>query len=363
MQYIRQKGTNDVFAIINGGAYHVDEAYAKANNVFAQVQDVPYRIDTKYPLSGPIQNAVQSTLEKPKTAADTNLGGSDPANPPSNTGGAAPVEDTDLSKSGKYVQTDNGDVYDTTTNQKIDQTTFQNLHLNSALIPKVPQAPGGTSTTGSSVDFNNPKWYQTFGITDAMWGQLDPATQSFVKSTASLVQTQYDQGVVNASINADLLNKAMTAAASDPDIKAKYGDALTIAQQDLQKNLALINTSYASQDQITRATQAKEKKDLAETEAAAGRTYSGFRKQAEDLLATNQSGVITSAKSQLQQKLNTLGSSLESTYGTAGLSKFDPISAGGLDYTPYGGITGSEAASKKADIEAKGLSTFNNEKL
>src|SRR3990167_5405491 len=56
-QYIRQKGDNKVFAIINGGAYYVDYDYALKNNVFPQVQEVSYRVDTKYPLSGPIRNA------------------------------------------------------------------------------------------------------------------------------------------------------------------------------------------------------------------------------------------------------------------------------------------------------------------
>ena len=57
-QYLRQKGTNDVFLIgSDGGAYKVDEQYALANNVFPQVKEVDFRIDTKYPLSGPVANA------------------------------------------------------------------------------------------------------------------------------------------------------------------------------------------------------------------------------------------------------------------------------------------------------------------
>ena len=70
-QYLRQKGTNDVFAIgSSGGAYKVDHDYAIKKKVFPQVQEVNFRIDQKYPLSGPVRN--MSTVAP--TTGNRNIG-------------------------------------------------------------------------------------------------------------------------------------------------------------------------------------------------------------------------------------------------------------------------------------------------
>lgn len=203
----------------------------------------------------------------------------------------------------------------------------------------------------------------SYGITPDLWAQLDPGTQAFVESAAKVVQGQYNQGAINVSVNADLLNKAMAAAATDPDIKAKYGDSFAMAQADLSNNLAYINADYAQSMGITLAQQEQAKKTLSEQEAEAGRAYSGFREQAKGLLEKEQSGVIESAKRQLQQQVQKAGSAYESAFGTSALQGYGTIGAGGQTYAPVGGITGTEPLAEKQDIYSKGQSIFAAERL
>ena len=74
MQYIRQKGTNEVYAIDNGGAYYVDFNYATANNVFPQVQEVDYRIDQKYPIAGNVSQ-ISTSRDSSQSGADLGVTG------------------------------------------------------------------------------------------------------------------------------------------------------------------------------------------------------------------------------------------------------------------------------------------------
>lgn len=218
-----------------------------------------------------------------------------------------------------------------------------------------PNIPSGT---GTPFDPN------TYGISQNDWNNLGSGGQAFVQSLTNFLQGQYDQGLANVSINADLLNKAMTAAQSDPDIKAKYGDSLSLAQADLQKNLSLINQNYGQQLTQEEQVAQQQQKDLSNQQAAAGKAYSGFRAQAKQLLDTQQSGIIQSTKSQLQSSLNQLGSSLEGQFGTQALqNKFAPISAVGQNYSAAGNITGSQPLAQKADVFNKGLSIYDSEKL
>lgn len=236
------------------------------------------------------------------------------------------------------------------------------VSFNQAKTGQVDGVTGGNGTS-SSIDFNAPDWYKSAGLTDDMWNALDPSAQAFVESTYQLLQGQYDQGLANVSINSDLLNKALVSAATDPNIISKYGDALKLNQTGLQNTLALIDQDYAQSTGLRSAKQEAERKSLAEQQSEAGRAYSGFRQSAERQLATEQGAVIASSRRDLQSKLNQLGQGLEQTYGTSGLGQFSSIQAGGLAYQPAGGITGTEAGQKQADIEARQAQIFNRERL
>jgi len=282
-QYLRQKGTSEVYAIVDGGAYYVPYDYALANNVFPQVKDIPNRVDQQYPISGNINTLPKETSTTPNT-------------------------------------------------------------------PTTPTTP--------TTPFNP----TTYGITPELWNNLSPGQQALIESMSSTARDQWMAGQLDVSINQDLLNKALARAQSDPDIVAKYGDALIADQAGVQRSLNYIGAEYTQQKDLTAIQQEQDRMKLAETEAEAGRAYSGFREQAKQRLASEQSGVIESSRRTLQQQLEQTGQSLEKFYGTSGLSQFGPITAGGETYTPMGGITGSLAAQKRADILSKQAQIFNLEK-
>jgi hypothetical protein len=202
-----------------------------------------------------------------------------------------------------------------------------------------------------------------FGIDPAVWKTLTPADQAFAESTAKLVQDQYNAGQANVSINQDLLNKALQSAQNDPNITAKYGDSAKLGAQDLAFSLGQLTNNFATGQQQQQLELAKQKKDLEDQLASQGLAYSGFRKQAENLLGAQQSNIIQSTRSQLQSNLQNLGRTYERQFGSAALAALPPLSVGGETYTPAGAIAGTNTQSKQADIESKQAQIFNQEKL
>lgn len=306
------------------------------------------------------------------------------ATPPSQTGGStggstgstASATTPNTQNSGVSIYRDNNnnffkvDAQGNKTPLTLDQ--FHALNINADFVPagqtvSLQVASGGAGdgagSGGGPGSTTKPFDPMAYGISPEIWNKLDPATRAFVESVTNVAQGQFDQGAVNVSINTDLLNKALVAAQNDPAIKAKYGDAAILAQNDLQRNLALINAEYAQQTGLLATQQELQRKALAEQEAAAGRAYSGFRNQAKQQLAAEQTGVIESSKRQIQNKVNEFGRSLEQQYGTAGLGQFGPINLAGMSYNPYGNVQGSIQFQKQQDIENKQAQIFNQEKL
>lgn len=210
-----------------------------------------------------------------------------------------------------------------------------------------------------AVPFDPTKW----GISNELWATLSPADKAFVESSAGILKGQFDAGQSNVSINQDLLNKALITAQNDPDIIAKYGDVAKTAALDVSFNLGQINSNWATASALEELQLKKQKNDLANTISEAGQTYSGFRKQAEELLGAEQANIIQSSKSALQQKLQTLGRGYETTFGSKALDQLSPMTVGGQSYNPLGGISGTTERAKKADVEAKQANIYNLEKL
>lgn len=315
-QYLRQKGSNEIYAIVNGGAYYVPYDYALANNVFAQVKDVPGRVDQQYPIAGNVNDA-------PKEQAGSS-GGQE-----GDTRVNAQGQTEKMSVEGKWEVVNSG---------------------------------GGT-TGGGTTGTTPPTDSSTFGVPPEIWAKLSPGQQALLESMSSVAKDQWLAGQLDVSVNQDLLNKALTSAQSDPTIRAKYGDALKMDQENVSRSLDYIGRKYTLNKDLTAEQQRQDRLKLAQTEAEAGRAYSGFREQAKQRLAQEQSGVIESSRRGLQQQLEKAGQGLEKTYGTTGLGQFGPITAGGETYNPMGNITGSIAAQKKSDIEAKQQQIYQSEKL
>jgi hypothetical protein len=244
-----------------------------------------------------------------------------------------------------------------------DKQTGQGFSSPQALADFVNKNFPGVNATSTNVfsliggQYNAPPP----GIDPSLWQQVDPATQGFLGNVSQLLQGQFNQGMANVSINADLLNKALIAAQNDPDLLAKYGDASKMALSDLQNNLGYINAEFGQNMALMSKEQEQARKSLTESEAAAGRAQSGFRQQAQDLLKQQQGAVIASSKRTLEQQVRQLGSQYESQFGTQALSNAGQIGAGGINYQPYGGITGSVPLQKKGDIQTKQQQIFNAE--
>lgn len=223
-------------------------------------------------------------------------------------------------------------------------------------------APGTTTT--NSVTTSTPFDPTSYGISPDLWKTLSPADKAFAESTATLLKNQFDAGQTNVSINQDLLNKALQSAQTDPNIIAKYGDAAKTAASDIAFNLGQINANYATAQSQQQLELAKQRKDLEGQLAQAGQAYSGFRRQAEDILGSQQANIIQSTKSQLQQQVQDLGRQYETTFGSAALGQLPtPITAGGETYNPLTGIMGSAPAAKQQEIQNKQSQIFNQERL
>ncbi len=169
-------------------------------------------------------------------------------------------------------------------------------------------------------------------------------------------------GVAANDINQQTWNEAMSAAEKDPMILQKYGEGLKVASQNLQTNLGLITGQFTQEQAKQQRDMLQQQKDLAEQEAAAGRAYSGFRKQAEDRLAADQNDIIQSSRRQLQQSLQSTVAPFESRFGSDQLQKTlgtqNPGVQGAALYNPYTGLQGTESGAKKADVLNKAQSLY-----
>jgi hypothetical protein len=176
----------------------------------------------------------------------------------------------------------------------------------------------------------------------ALKSTLPPADQAFVQSMWQFQQQQYTSGG-SGTIDQKSIDKAMQIMASDPTIKAQYGDAATLGFNDLVNSLQTITNNQATGQDTLAIQQQQDRTKLQQQMAAAGLGSSGFRGLAEQQLKAQQADVIKSTRSDIQDKLNQLGSTYESKYGTGATPQ---ISSGGpltgqVSYQPTGNIIGT----------------------
>ncbi len=172
---------------------------------------------------------------------------------------------------------------------------------------------------------------------------------------------------------------ALKVAAADPNIVAKYSDMLGLDKQGFAQQLTQLGAASSTSAQQFQTQFENERTKLAEAHAAAGTAYSGFRGEAQKQLGQEENGIVTSSRSQQQDALNKLTTAYEAKYGTgatvpASLNFTDPslasnVSLSGLKTpgsttpTPQtgelaGGITGSVAPAKSADITSSALNSY-----
>ncbi len=235
------------------------------------------------------------------------------------------------------------------------------------------QAPGGstsssdtskgggttTGTTMSDADLNSA--LKKLGLSDTQIATIPANQKAVFAGIGDYITKQYESGGVN-SVD---LEAAAKAAASDPSIVARYGDSLKEGVQSFQQSLQSLQTTITQGMSDAERQFNVDRKKLAETEADAGRAYSGFRTQASDKLRNDETSVINSSISAAKDKLNSLSSNFESKYGTDAYKQylgsapslaFTNAASGyadSLTATPLGGVTGTDPLSQKQDILSK----------
>lgn len=221
-----------------------------------------------------------------------------------------------------------------------------------------------TSTTGQGIAYD-PSWSK-YGITQDVWNSLNATQQGVVGVSLNAATSLYGANASNVT-----LQSALAAAATDPNIIAKYADALKLDTAGFQQTIQQIQTA-ASVDAQTKQMQFEaDRKALAEQAASAGQAYSGFRGKAEQNLTTTESGIVTSSRSALQKSLQDATSAFEAKYGTSattpataqftnpylasatgisGLTTTPTTTPENLTGTLAGGVTGTEPIAKQQDI-------------
>ena len=159
----------------------------------------------------------------------------------------------------------------------------------------------------------------------------------------------FELGQANAEINAKTWEDAMRTAAQDPELNQKYGEELQTSATSVGRALQMLDQGYSMEQAATARDQALQTERLGETEAAAGRAYSGFRRQAEDRLKADQSDVIKSSRMRLKQNLQSTIQPFEERFGTDKLNAVNPPVIDGEKYDPINNLEGSVDRDKKAE--------------
>ena len=222
-----------------------------------------------------------------------------------------------------------------------------------------PGSTTGTPGANDSVGGIRDMLLNYYQVPQSVLDQIpDSALASYVGPVASYLQNLSANGQTVSGINSQNFLQAWQSATNDPDIAAKYGDSLKLDQAGLNQSLNFLNTM----NNITEANNAikfrTDTNTLNENSAQSGQAYSGFRGQAQKDLKTEQNGVIQSTRAKLQNDIFNTGSALEKAYGTNGLGQFGNIGAGGVNYQPVGGITGTVPKAKEQDIAQQAGSNY-----
>lgn len=271
-----------------------------------------------------------------------------------------------LMPDGTYRASQPGDVGDNTGDAVLNQTD------NSS---KTNSSGGGNDSGMSPEDMWT--YAAKTGITQDQYNKLNATQQGLLAVVGESVGTLYSSGSSGVTLD-DAINNAK----NDPSIVQKYSDALSTDTNNFTDTLNQLQQSAS----ITAKNQAiqfqNDRKQLADSEAAAGTAYSGFRGEAQKNLEDTESGIIQSSNAQNLNQLNTLRQNFASKYGTAAtptanISFTDPLNGGntsisGLDQaggnqTALSGSTptliGSAALQKNADINSLASTNYQTAQL
>ena len=216
---------------------------------------------------------------------------------------------------------------------------------------------GGTGgTTQFTLDQATHDKLIGMGLSEAQIASLSQGDIAMFSAMSDYITKQNSNGTTGAFD----INQALAAAQNDPDIAAKYGDSLKTGLADFARGVNQLQTGANIWSNQQSQDMENARKNLQDTEAGAGRAYSGFRQQANQQLKNTQTGVIQSEKSQLEKNVADMGSAFEKQYGTTAtpannMTFNNPLTGTqeNIGYNPVGGITGTNPLSEKGDILTK----------
>lgn len=171
------------------------------------------------------------------------------------------------------------------------------------------------------------------------------------------LQASNDKNIAPPSYSPQDLERYMAQAAQE--LGPSYQQAMKMNAADLRNTIATTtgDAQYATQLHEQQATQAQ--KDLAKQMSDAGLTFSGIRKQSQDVLKSQEKGLVRSEASKVAQNLRDLASNYQRTYGTQALSelKIPGLSYAGVNVQPPSapyklapGFGSAEQAQKVAEV-------------
>ena len=309
----------------------------------SQLQSKGWKLGATGKTTVNLNTALQSVGASPVSAA-----ASPPITPAKtttpNSGGTPSPQLTALSK---------GEAAGTITQQSQVQTTPTPSGTNTTqpAQPVAPVAPQPSEIANQ---------LKTLGLSDDTIKAMTPDQQSLFASIGTVLSKQYEQSnPVPQTLTASDLDALMTQAQSDPTIGDYYKEQLRIGQAQFTQAVALKQQDYATLQAQQQRDYAESQKQQNEQYAGQGAEYSGFREQAKQKLAADESGIIESSQSQAQQDVNTLAGGYESKFGTTALNSAGLPTFYGKTYTPLGNIQGTQAQAQQLDIAQKDQDLIN----
>lgn len=281
--------------------------------------------------------------------------------------------------------------------QKLQQWLVQNGFLTQAQMntgPGIygPQTAAAVAAWQNQAGFDtggNPGWFGPLSKKYITQQSTTPKTTDTQTQTTQQPSTQKAllSAVADVAQSAAATGKppvtfadALALAAKDPNIVAKYSDMAKLDDLSFTKALDDLRLSSSTEQRNLQTQFQNERRQLASASAASGTAYSGYRQRAQKELAQTESGIVQSKRAELQKNLQDLTTAFESKYGTAATKPatanfIDPmvnsnISISGEQSTTgtgpeslagqlAGGVTGSIAPEKSADINKSALNSYN----
>lgn len=378
-QYIKDKGSNDVFAIINGKSYYIPYDYAVSNNVFPQVKEVKAGSVNKYPSGGTIAMAppAQPSITPPQA----------PSAPP-----AVPTSATDPSTFPYVRYSGSGNVFERRSGRNIpyeEATQIPNFWnqiqdfpagiINPFVSPNqsaqsTPPAPPaapipppasteqGTTLKGLIEDPKLKNLYDTLpntmkGLVDALSRKLD---------------TMIEQGkVVNPDIEISPSQIIQFLADAKTELDPYYQEQIGLAQKDFDRAIKETQADWETQTGRLQEPLQRQLETQAEAEAQAGTAFSSGRVERQKSYIDKQQQAIDDAARTASRGIGNLGRQAERTLGSSFFSGANAGLSGGINeiqispegkimtgqrilpFTPEGGIMGTIPRQRKFNEEQR----------